>query len=656
VALLEARTKIPATFLPTGVWLAALCLLLPSQILAQGGRLNPPTKTTDLTRTIEREQGVTVHVTVLKADGQRLDQQSVVKLYSKTRDTTNWQTTTQRSVTDFGGLSFGTYDLEVSAVGFLTAHKQVEVANLVDTVEIEVVLERDPSAIDLDSADASTLPKASIEMKRAVKALKSGNLAEARKRLESTEKFAPASAQLKFLFGYLYFQKDDLALAQTYLTQATTLNPHYAQALTLLGRVQLRRGQTGQASTTLEQAVAADPDSWASHNLLADAYLEQHEYEKARLQAQLAIDKGGKDGAAAQLVLAEALANLGKLPEGIEALKTFLQSQPRSPAVPRAQDLLRELDQRQSSAIASGPLPAQAPPNKAASDVLLSATSSKLPDTNWQPPSIDRGTPPVAAGVACPFEKVLTGAGERVQQFVDDIAKFAAIEDLLHERLDEVGNPTTRETRKFEYAAAITQTRPGIVLVDEYRTERYGLDSLPDEFADNGFAALALVFHPAIRDDFHMTCEGLGEWRGQATWLVQFRQREDRDNHIQAYVAGNVSYPVNLKGRAWITADKFQIVRIESEMMSPLPQMQLLAEHQITEYAPVPFPKKHTELWLPKSAEVYMFFRGRRYYRKHSFEKYMLFSVDEEQKDREAKHDPAGPGSTSPRKRKHWQS
>jgi tetratricopeptide (TPR) repeat protein len=645
---------------PAGIWLtvavSALCLLVPADIIAQGGRLNPPAKPSSPINAIEREQGPAIRVTVISGDKQRLDRQAVVKLHNEARQTTNWQATADRSATDFGGLSFGKYDLEVSAVGFFTAYKEVEIKNLVDTVQVEIVLERDPSAVDLDGANTLMSPKASTEMKRAVKALKSGNLTEAQKRLDQADKLAPSSAQVKFLFGYLFFQKDDLEPAQTYLAQATKLNPHYSQAMTLLGRVQLRRGQYDQARTALEQAIAADPDNWISHNLLADAYFEQHEYEKARAQAQLAIDKGGRDGTAAQLVLGEALANLGKVPPAIEALQIFLQGQSKSPAVPRAQELLGELEQPESGLTGPAPILPQAAPSAAATNMLLAATNSNLPDTTWQPPGIDRGTPPVAAGVVCPFDKVLEGAGERVEQFVDDVAKFAAIEDLLHERLDETGNPTTKETRKFEYAASITQDRPGVVLVDEYRTERYGLDNLPDEFVDNGFAALALIFHPAIRDDFRMTCEGLGDWHGQATWVVQFRQREDRVNHIQAYLAGQVSYPVDLKGRAWITADKFQIVRIESEMVSPLPKLQLLAEHQITEYAPVPFPKKNIELWLPKSAEVYMQFRGRRYYRKHSFEKYMLFSVDEEQKDREAKHAPNGPGSISPKKRKRWQA
>jgi hypothetical protein len=80
-------------------------------------------------------------------------------------------------------------------------------------------------------------------------------------------------------------------------------------------------------------------------------------------------------------------------------------------------------------------------------------------------------------------------------------------------------------------------------------------------------------------------------------------------------------------------------------MISPLPEIHLLAEHQITEYGPVPFSAKKVELWLPKSVEVYLHFRGHRYYRRHSFEKYMLFSVDSEEKVRGPKQKSHGPGA-----------
>jgi hypothetical protein len=168
-----------------------------------------------------------------------------------------------------------------------------------------------------------------------------------------------------------------------------------------------------------------------------------------------------------------------------------------------------------------------------------------------------------------------------------------------------------------------------------------------------GFPALALVFHRAMQGDYEIACEGLGEWKGQATWLMHFRAREDRPSHIQDYVIGTHSYPIRLKGRAWITADSFQIIRIESELINPLKGIGFLAEHQIAEYGPVLFEKKRVQLWLPKTAEVYLDFHRHRYYRRHSFDKYMLFSVDSTEKVDTVKI-PTGPGSTSARRRKHW--
>ena len=59
------------------------------------------------------------------------------------------------------------------------------------------------------------------------------------------------------------------------------------------------------------------------------------------------------------------------------------------------------------------------------------------------------------------------------------------------------------------------------------------------------------------------------------------------------------------------------------------------------EYGPVPFQKKNTLLWLPKSAEIYFDFRKHRYYRRHSFDHYMLFSTDTNEKTNEPVVPPA---------------
>ncbi len=272
-----------------------------------------------------------------------------------------------------------------------------------------------------------------------------------------------------------------------------------------------------------------------------------------------------------------------------------------------------------------------------APDSQLASAEPQFAVKDWQPPSVDDSKPAVAAGVACPTEMVVSLAGKQVKQLADDVARFAAIEDLVHERLDTVGYPITRETRKFNYVVSITDTPPNGLELSEYRSEHSGPPEFPDNIASSGFISLALVFHPAMRDEFQMTCEGLGDWHGQTTWLVYFRQRTDRPNRLHSYVLNGKGYPVGLKGRAWIKTDSFQIVRMESDLVSPAPAIQLASEHQIVEYGPVMFAKKNEELWLPQSAQLYFEFRKRRYFRRHSFDHFMLFSVDAAEKRNEPK-------------------
>jgi len=613
-----------------------LCLLPALPAFAQRGGLNDARPLQDVMTAYHTAPGT--GVLVLNIFGGkphvRLDRQALLELVNPATKTATWQTTEDASDTAqgvFTDVPFGSYDVEVSAVGYLTVHKQLQVMNLLRPLQLDIVLERDPAAINLDVSDAAMPAKARKETKHAVSALKSGNLPAAQKQLDEAYKLAPASPDLNFLLGYLYFQKKDLAEASTYLGKATTENPNHVQALSLLGRVGLEREDYSAASSALQRAVAADSESWVAHSLLADAYFHQHNYEKARTEAQLAIDEGKNGASSAQLVLGQALAGLGRDTEAIKALNAFLQDSPRNPAAPQVRKMIAAIEKRDSA-------PAQGDENKpalaslSAVDPLAALPRLGLAVSAWEPPSLDDVKPSVAPGVVCPLDKVIQNSGERVKQLVDDVSRFAAVEDLLHQSLDEMGNPIRTEDRKFNYVVSISEPAPGALSVDEFRAERLDLSGYPDQIASSGFAALALVFHPDMRDSFEMTCEGLGEWRGQAAWLVHFRQRDDRPNRMHSYKVGSVIYPVKLKGRAWITADNFQIVRIEAEMVTPIPEIQLRSEHQIVEYGPVPFPRKNISVWLPKSADIYFDFRHHRYHRRHSFDRYMLFSVDSDEK------------------------
>ena len=591
---------------------------------------------------------VVVTVFAEKKNG-HLDRQALLQLLNRSTRTGTWQTTNdtvqggfQDKVSEgvFTNVTYGEYDIEVSAVGYLSERRELQVANSWSPVQLKVTLKRDPEAINLDVPDMGISAKARKEVKHGVSALKSNNLKEAEKQLGAAYKSDPSSSDVNFLLGYLYYEKTDYGRAADFLRAAANINPGNPQTLTLLGRTGLQRKDYEGARSALEQAVRLDGDNWQPHNLLADTYLHQGNYERARDEAHVALEKGKTHASPAQLVLGEALVNLGHERDGVEALKSFLDESPLHPMAGQVRGLIAEIEDHAANPAA----PASADTTRSrliGVDPLQALAAPVLSVKSWQPPGIDDVKLNVAAGMPCPTEQVIDESGKRVQELVEDVTRFAAIEDLFHQRLDAYGLPVRTETRKFNYVASISEQQPGFLSVDEYRADKLDLTGYPDQIASTGFAALALVFHPHMRDNFEMKCEGLGDWRGQPTWLVRFQQRDDRPSRIHSYKVGTQVHPVKLKGRAWITAGKFQIVRIESELASPMPEIQLLSEHQVVEYGPIPFARKNTTLWLPKSAEIYFDFRRHRYYRRHSFDHYMLFAVDSNEKRKEPQSNPA---------------
>ena len=596
--------------------------------------------TTNSIRGFESHGGATLLLTVFSESTRtKLDRQALVKLTNQTSQTTTWQTSSQDSEVTFGDLQFGHFDIEVSAVGYLSSHKEFQATNSVAPFTFEIVLQKDPAAVQFNISDAAMPAKARKDAKHGVSALKSGKWDEAGKRLAAAYKTAPENSDLNFLLGFLYFQKKDYGRAADFLGNAASLGPSNVQALTLLGRLNLEQEDYGRAVSNFEKAVVLDSDYWVAHDLLATSYLKQQKYDKARDEAEVAINKSKGNAPASQLVLGQALINLGQRQEGIQTLKDFMASSPKNPSVPQVKDLIIRLEATPAAPTAITANNSVPSPRLTGVDPLIAAAEPTFSVRPWQPPAIDTNRPSVAANVACPAN-LMELTGERVEEFVGDVSRIAAIEHLLHEQLDELGDPITKESRTFNYVASFNQTG-GTVAVEEYRQEHLGIADFPDQISSSGFATLALVFHPKMRDSFEMVCEGLGELRGQATWLVHFRQREDKPAQMHDYRVGGEIYSLKLKGRAWVTADKFQIVRIESELVSPLPQIRLAGEHQVVEYGPVPFQKRNVQLWLPQSAEIYLDFRRHRYYRKHSFDHYMLFSIDASDKQKAPKDKPA---------------
>ncbi len=235
-------------------------------------------------------------------------------------------------------------------------------------------------------------------------------------------------------------------------------------------------------------------------------------------------------------------------------------------------------------------------------------------------------------GAECAVENVITATSKQVQRFVENVNRISATEVLEHERLNKNGKVVQHEHRKFNYVALIAETMPGMLNVEEYRDGNTSLAGFPGEIATVGMPSLALIFHPYHVKEFDMKCEGLGEWHGRPVWKVRFEQRMDQPATMSVLQMGTMMYEILLKGKAWIDAEDFQIVHLETDLMRPVPQAKLSREHQALDYGPVQFEKNGQRLWLPLEAEIYVDAGGKQFHHRHEFSEYRIFSVDSQDK------------------------
>ena len=591
------------------IFLFMCSVLLPAHVLAQ--------------------KACDVEVYVRAEDGSLIQQVAVVFLNNSAGEPLQ-QTTTQSGYAKFRGLIGSRYNLEVLSSGYDRALQPLHALGSGPTA-VTLVLKRVSEGHAVVSSASPTIlaPKAMKDLEKALEALRSNKPVEARKHLDDAYRRAPNDPGVNYVFGVYFAQVKDWETAKTYWEKVLNLYPKHLGSLLSLAAASLRENKPKEAKSYLTKAATLEPGSWRAYALLADASFRLGSFDESIKQAERAENLGHGQADIVQPLLARALAKKGEKERGIQVLQAYLQIHPADSAAKAQLENLKVLP----PAAAPGNASAAAPDLTPVSSPVLASSAIPLFST-WLPPNIDDSVPPVEPGVSCALDEVLTKVGKRIQELVSNTDRFTATEFLEHETIDKWGIAGSPESRKFDYVVSFNEVRPGLLVTDEYRAPRgSSLDDFPDGVKTTGLPALVLIFHPYNSVNFDMKCEGLARWNGSFAWQVYFRQRSDKPNTIRDYGLSPEGpwYPVALKGRAWIAVDSDQILRMETDLIAPLPEIRLMAEHTVIEYGPVHFRRGRVDMWLPKSAEVYYDWRGRRRHRRLTFSNYLLFSVGTEQ-------------------------
>ena len=248
----------------------------------------------------------------------------------------------------------------------------------------------------------------------------------------------------------------------------------------------------------------------------------------------------------------------------------------------------------------------------------------------WNPPDVNAPLHSLSRIPPCSLGKLLEEVGTHAVELTTNLENFTAEEQIEYERLNQTGFPEETDSGVFDYVFAFEQSSGGRGS-REYRTPAKGSHTFPASGQDTGQAALALIFLPSMQTDYEMTCQGLDKWNGQAAWVVQFQQRKDRPRRTLQFRTGTEDYRAMLKGRAWISEDRCQVLHIETNLMEDIPAMNLRSSAIAVDYAPVEIQSRKLELWLPQRIQAYWDIGGHRVMLFHNFSNFKLFSVDTEQ-------------------------
>jgi tetratricopeptide (TPR) repeat protein len=550
-------------------------------------------------------------------------------------------------------LTGGGCDLRASLAGFRSTTVMIHTLASTSVVNVGTLVllstEKQPSSAS--SSDMNAPKRAKKAYERASAHLLKSKFSDAQKDLEEAVKVYPRYASAWSDLGWLRERQNQLVDAREAFARAREADDKFAPAYLGLASVAVRQSNWPEAREFSARAVQLNAKDFPTafyYNAVANFQLGN--LEKAEHSARSAVQLDVRHVLPqANLLLGSILASKGDYGQAAVQLKLYLEMVPQAP---NAESVRQRVSQLERLSTGAGTLPTRdAVPEAAASasgemswealtnwtEIIKSAGAPRMPllefQQNWAPPDIDQLVPPVTPGVSCPANDVLAGIGSQAKALVDSLQRFSATERIEHVEVDKHGNQHAPTSAIFTYVADIQKGPLGYLQVEEYRNGGT-TQSFPAKMATKGTAAHALIFHPDLVADYIISCEGLASMRGQPAWQLRFAQRPDRPANFRAYQTPRGTFAVQLKGRAWVAADTYQVLRMETDLVKPVPEILLQKDHVIIDYRPVDFPQHQVQLWLPETAEMYGDLFGQRFRRRHSFSNFELFWVDTEQQDK----------------------
>jgi hypothetical protein len=207
--------------------------------------------------------------------------------------------------------------------------------------------------------------------------------------------------------------------------------------------------------------------------------------------------------------------------------------------------------------------------------------------------------------------------------------QFATDEKQLEQNL-HLTLVTETPWKNFDYLILVRRSTDGTQTLEESRAD---LKAPNDKRLKReqkilhgiGFEYLWLLFLPANAPESSYRLLGHQKMYGHETYVVGFAQSPARVKQPGEIDLSGETYPLLYQGIAWIDKATFRIVRLRTDLLAPLPAIQLERFSSDLRFEPIDIADLKVALWLPRQVELIWMQGGQMSGELHVYTKYSMF-------------------------------
>jgi hypothetical protein len=229
------------------------------------------------------------------------------------------------------------------------------------------------------------------------------------------------------------------------------------------------------------------------------------------------------------------------------------------------------------------------------------------------------------------LKEILAAAGKNVAALYHDFQDSTSLEKVRQQKLRHNGKVSNEAVEKFRYLCLMPHD-PRVPGFTEYRKSAdpvWSARSAPKGgyMLTSGFVSAALVFFPDYQSGSEFRYLGRQSIDGHESYVVAFAQIPMKSKLVGRFTVGKHSAPTFQQGLAWINTQNYQIVRLLTDLLKPLPEVRLSKETTQIDYQEIYFKQIAQSLWLPKDVTVTVDWGGKTLRNDHQYSDFERFNV-----------------------------